>query len=159
MSQEHYTCEKLSTEQCVAIVANNSQGYISVNVGALPNIFPTPYVFQDNNIFIPLPADVKIRRCLSGSVIAFETGDLDQPSQYLYSVQVIGIAELLNNIQKPNPHANTVKRQPKPGFVRLVPDVITGMKIPLTTHSNRSGSGPKNRDDKVRSQRRSRPLE
>ncbi len=122
MSPDPYVLEQLPKEICVYYISKNSNGRISLNVDALPVILPTPYKYLNDKIQIPFPRQQKILRSIDGSVIAFETGGIDPESLEGFSVQAIGLAEIVRPTLKDDSSDSRC-------YLTIAPSIIKGSLI------------------------------
>ncbi len=124
MSNHPYVLECIPRETCIHYISKNSDGRISLNIDALPEIIPTPYRYVNEKIHIPVPKQHNILRSIEGSVVAFETGGLDPESLEGFSIQVIGVAEMVGRNSK-------LKDMfiGNPCYLEIYPSIIKGSLI------------------------------
>jgi nitroimidazol reductase NimA-like FMN-containing flavoprotein (pyridoxamine 5'-phosphate oxidase superfamily) len=90
------TVESLTREQCVARLAGQRIGRVSMSRNALPVIVPVTY-FQDGaNIVFRAPLDASFATLCDGAVIAFEADGLSTVESSGWSVHLVGVASILS---------------------------------------------------------------
>lgn len=88
--------ESLTREQCLFRLSQDGVGRVSASKNALPLIVPVVYVNDGGNIVFHAPLDVEFASACDQAVIAFEIGEVSGADTAGWSVQVIGVASLVN---------------------------------------------------------------
>jgi nitroimidazol reductase NimA-like FMN-containing flavoprotein (pyridoxamine 5'-phosphate oxidase superfamily) len=82
----------LSREECLALLAQGRLGRVSVNVRALPAIFPMNYTLMDGDIVVRTAPGTKLTAALVNGVVGFEVDRVDSDHTHGWSVLVFGHA-------------------------------------------------------------------
>jgi nitroimidazol reductase NimA-like FMN-containing flavoprotein (pyridoxamine 5'-phosphate oxidase superfamily) len=80
----------LTDEECRALLRSHTLGRVAVVSGALPQIVPVEYVYDESTITFCAEHDVKLRAAAPGDVLAFEVDTYDSESGDVSSVHVLG---------------------------------------------------------------------
>ncbi|HET7474838.1 MAG TPA: pyridoxamine 5'-phosphate oxidase family protein [Dermatophilaceae bacterium] len=123
---------ELSVSECWALMRESPVGRLAVTVDGQPEIFPVNHVVDHGSVVFRTAAGTKLSGCL-GRPVAFEVDGYDLVTATAWSVVAKGTAreilsadEALAALQLPVlPWHNA----PKPRFVRLAPDNLTGRRF------------------------------
>src|SRR4051794_31747685 len=97
----HEGLEILSEDDCWRLLGTMAIGRVGVTIGALPAIFPVNYVLADGAIVFRTGEGTKLRAAVNRSVVVFEVDDADPVYHGGWSVQAVGVAEVVG----PGDHA------------------------------------------------------
>ena len=89
--------EVLTDEECHALLAAGRVGRVAVTADALPVIAPVNYVLDAHSIVFRTKRDGMLARACDDAVIAFEVDDVADDGSGGWSVNVVGIASLVND--------------------------------------------------------------
>ena len=89
--------EVLTDEECHALLAAGRVGRVAVTADALPVIAPVNYVLDAHSIVFRTKRDGMLARACDDTVIAFEVDDVADDGSGGWSVNVVGIASLVND--------------------------------------------------------------
>jgi uncharacterized protein len=122
----------LDTQTCWQLLAGEEVGRLAVSIQQHPDIFPVNYAVDDQTIVFRTAEGTKLFALFVDSAVAFEVDSYDAESGIAWSVVIKGRAaeipmqDLLDNLAFPLfPWTAT----PKPRFVRVIPDEITGRRF------------------------------
>ena len=122
----------LDPQTCWQLIAGEEVGRLAVSVDRRPDIFAVNYAVDDETIVFRTAEGTKLSAMFVDSAVAFEVDGYDADSGTAWSVVVKGhAAELpmqdrLDDLAFPlYPWTAT----PKPRFVRVAPDEITGRRF------------------------------
>jgi nitroimidazol reductase NimA-like FMN-containing flavoprotein (pyridoxamine 5'-phosphate oxidase superfamily) len=126
--------EAIERHECMALLRNTCVGRIAVVVEGEPLVLPVNFVVDDDTIVFRTAEGTKFDACVQNARVAFEVDQIDTRSHAGWSVLVRGRAQ---EITDPDELArarrlplNPWARAPKPHFVRLQPDTVSGRRIP-----------------------------
>jgi uncharacterized protein len=127
----------LDTQTCWQLLAGEEVGRLAVSVHRHPDIFPVNYAVDDQTIVFRTAEGTKLFALFANSSVAFEVDSYDAVSGTAWSVVIKGRAaeipmqDLSDNLAFPLfPWTAT----PKPRFVRVVPEEITGRRFHVVQH-------------------------
>jgi uncharacterized protein len=132
----------LDTHSCWELLAGEEVGRLAVSVHRHPHIFPINYAVDQQTIVFRTAEGTKLFALFVDSAVAFEVDSYDAESGTAWSVVIKGHAaeipmhELLDELAFP---LFAWTATPKPRFVRVVPDEITGRRFHVVQH--RPGPG------------------
>lgn len=124
--------EVLTEADCRALIAGSRVGRIAVTADALPAIAPVNYVVADDHIYFRTRRDGMLARGCDGAVIAFEVDDLAVDGSGGWTVNVVGIAELLDPIAQARALSLglvSAAGDHRDQFVRMRIGLLTGRRI------------------------------
>ena len=120
----------LSEDECLELLRGEQVGRLAVAVGTHPDIFPINYVVDGGSVVFRTAEGTKLAGALLTPAVAFEADGVIEGSDEAWSVVVKGRAreigrmfELLDALDLP---LYPWQVAPKPRFVRIVPESITG---------------------------------
>lgn len=123
----------LSTTEAWALARNSMVGRLAVIVGDRPDIFPVNHVVDQGSIVFRTAEGTKLSAVI-GAPVAFEVDGYDVQSGSAWSVVMKGPAheirqldEVLDALTLP---VNPWHPGPKPRYVRINPDSVTGIRFP-----------------------------
>jgi nitroimidazol reductase NimA-like FMN-containing flavoprotein (pyridoxamine 5'-phosphate oxidase superfamily) len=130
----------LSTSQAWALARDSVVGRLAVVVADHPDIFPVNHVVDHGTIVFRTAEGTKLSSAI-GKLVAFELDGYDVDSASAWSVVIKGRAheileldEVLDALSLP---VFPWHHAPKPRYVRIEADTISGMRFPVTggTHA------------------------
>jgi nitroimidazol reductase NimA-like FMN-containing flavoprotein (pyridoxamine 5'-phosphate oxidase superfamily) len=112
----------LTDEECRTLLRSRTLGRVALVSGALPEIVPVEYVFDEVSITFRAEHDAKLRAAAPGDVLAFEVDAYDPVSGDVASVHVLGRTSVFVEppVSGPAPHQE---------FVRLHCEILKGRRI------------------------------
>jgi hypothetical protein len=122
----------LDVQTCWQLVAGEEVGRLAVSVGQHPDIFPVNYAVDEETIVFRTAEGTKLSGLSVDSAVAFEVDAYDTEAGTAWSVVIKGHAaeipmqDLLDDLAFP---LFSWTATPKPRFVRVVPDEITGRRF------------------------------
>jgi nitroimidazol reductase NimA-like FMN-containing flavoprotein (pyridoxamine 5'-phosphate oxidase superfamily) len=129
--------QELSVEDCWELLRFTELGRLAVSIGEWPDIFPINYVVDDRSIVFRTAEGTKLAAAVLGRAVAFEIDGYDPNAGEAWSVVAKGpaielgsMAELFAAEELPlfPWHAS-----PKPRYVRIRPEQVTGRRFEVTT--------------------------
>ena len=127
---------QLGAERCWELLRSVPVGRLAVIVGDRPEIFPVNHVVDRGTIIFRTADGTKISAALQNPLVVFEVDGYDEVSGQAWSVVVKGRAEqirqlheLLDTVHLP---LTPWQADPKPRFVRIAPDEVTGRRFQVT---------------------------
>ena len=124
--------EALTDTECRALLARSRVGRIAVTADALPAIAPVNYVSDGNDIYFRTRRDGMLARGCDDAVIAFEIDELAADGTSGWTVNVVGIAALLNESEKARALGLglvSAAGDEREQFVRMQIGLLTGRRI------------------------------
>lgn len=127
--------ERISREECIALLNSGDVGRLVVVDGGRPLIFPVNYAMDGDAPVFRTASGTKLWAA-SRSPVAFEVDEIDSESHTGWSVVVHGVAQEITAFDSGalrmrvyglpvHPWANG----DKPSIVRIVPRLVTGRRI------------------------------
>ena len=124
--------ETLTEDECLWLLACTKVGRVSVTYDALPVIAPVNYVLDGNTLVFRTRSDGMLARACRDAVIAFEIDELAGDGSGGWSVNIVGIASILEpseNVRALALGLVSAAGDDRDTFVRLRLGVITGRRI------------------------------
>jgi hypothetical protein len=121
----------LEAPTCWQLLGEAEVGRLAVSVGRYPDIFPVNYVVDRRTVVFRTAEGTKLLATVVSPSVAFEVDGYDPQAGEAWSVVIKGHAreipmhDLLDDTFPLFPWTAT----PKPRFVRVVPDSITGRRF------------------------------
>jgi len=122
----------LDVPTCWRLVGGEEVGRLAVSVDRRPDIFPVNYAVDEATIVFRTAEGTKLSAVFVDSAVAFEVDGYDAATGTAWSVVIKGHAaevpmhELLDDLAFP---LSSWTATPKPRFMRVVPDEITGRRF------------------------------
>jgi nitroimidazol reductase NimA-like FMN-containing flavoprotein (pyridoxamine 5'-phosphate oxidase superfamily) len=123
----------LAAHVCWALLRDSEVGRLAVVVDARPDIFPVNFVVDRGTLVVRTGPGTKLAAAVDGTSVAFEVDGYDPAAGEAWSVVVKGRVELVRTVQQA---VDTVglplfpwHAAPKPCFVRIVADEVTGRRF------------------------------
>jgi len=133
--ESHNSLERLSRDECLALLGTHEVGRLVVVESGRPLIFPVNY---------PLDGEAPVFRTASGtklwaasrSPVVFEVDDLDRELQTGWSVVVHGVGQEVTAFDRVDLQQRVLglpvhpwASGDKPSIVRIAPRIITGRRV------------------------------
>ena len=125
---------------CWQLLGQEEVGRLAVSVSRYPEIFPVNYVVDQRTVIFRTAEGTKLLATVISPSVAFEVDGYDPEAGEAWSVVIKGLAreipmhDLLDDTFPLFPWTAT----PKPRFVRVVPDSITGRRFHVLQRRPRS---------------------
>jgi nitroimidazol reductase NimA-like FMN-containing flavoprotein (pyridoxamine 5'-phosphate oxidase superfamily) len=87
--------ELLDEVACLALIATAEVGRVGVCIGALPAIFPVNFALDGRDVFFQTSAGTKLSAATDHAVVAFQCDHFDGADRSGWSVQAVGVAEVV----------------------------------------------------------------
>jgi uncharacterized protein len=122
----------LDRQTCWQLVAGEQVGRLAVSVDQHPELFPVNYAVDEATIVFRTAEGTKLSALFVDSAVAFEVDGHDADTGTAWSVVIKGHAaevpmqDLLDDLAFP---LFSWTPTPKPRFMRVVPDEITGRRF------------------------------
>ncbi len=133
--------EELSVEECWRHLALKSVGRLAVSIANRPDVFPVNYRLDNETIVVRTAPGLKLAAATLGDAVAFEVDSLDELMQTGWSIVVQGTAREIDGteelLEADHLHVQPWAGGPKRRYLRIVPDRITGRRIPSITPNPR----------------------
>lgn len=124
--------ERLSTSQAWALARDSVVGRLAVVVKGQPDIFPVNHVVDHGTVVFRTAQGTKLSAAI-GRPVAFEVDGYDVSTASAWSVVIKGraheIRELGDVVDALHLPVFPWHHAPKPRFVRIEPEVISGMRF------------------------------
>jgi nitroimidazol reductase NimA-like FMN-containing flavoprotein (pyridoxamine 5'-phosphate oxidase superfamily) len=127
------TVAALDTQTCWQLLAGEEVGRLAVSAGQHPDMFPVNYAVDEETIVFRTAEGTKLFALFVDSAVAFEVDSFDAETGTAWSVVIKGhgaeipMHDLLDDLAFPSLYSWSAT--PKPRFVRVVPDEITGRRF------------------------------
>jgi uncharacterized protein len=125
--------EDLSRDECYRLVRSSKLGRLAVNVDGRPLVFPVNFTLDGEAIVLRTDESTRLYAA-RGTLVAFECDAVDGIYHTGWSVIVTGTAD---EVLDPRGLARLQQLPlgpwcpgPKPVFLRIVPHMVTGRRIP-----------------------------
>ena len=128
----------LNPHQCWELLRTSTIGRLAVVANARPEIFPLNYAVDHGTIVFRSAAGTKLSGLPDDTAAAFEIDGHDAGDGFAWSVVVHGQLEPLINFDPATTHElplHPLQAGPKPRFIRVVPEEVTGRRFPTADPS------------------------
>ena len=123
---------QLDESQCWTLLRSAEVGRLAVSINNHPDVFPVNFVVDHGSVVFRTAEGTKLAAAVLGQAVAFEIDGLD-PTGDAWSVVVKGQAVEIERMQELFDAAELPLypwlASPKPRFVRIVPEVVTGRRF------------------------------
>jgi len=133
----------LSASECWTLIRSAPIGRLAVTVDGHPDIFPVNHVVDHGTVVLRTGPGTK-QSAANGHLVAFEVDGYDVQRSEAWSVVIKGLAqsverlhEVVDALQLP---LFPWQDGPKPCFLRIEPDTITGRRIRVTGGHTTTGA-------------------
>ncbi|MFB9366231.1 pyridoxamine 5'-phosphate oxidase family protein [Kitasatospora albolonga] len=113
----------LDEAECLRLLDTAAVGRVVYTVGALPAVLPTRYRLGGGGVLLRAAAGSDLVRAISGSLVAFEAGEVRQSDGSGWTVTVLGRAEVTDG---PAPDDLAPARQHEQVTVLIHAELVTG---------------------------------
>jgi nitroimidazol reductase NimA-like FMN-containing flavoprotein (pyridoxamine 5'-phosphate oxidase superfamily) len=141
MTDDRFGVEELDSSECWRLLRTNEVGRLAVSITDHPDIFPINYVTDRGTVVFRTAEGTKLAAAVLGRAVAFEVDGYDAGSGEAWSVVLKGRA---SEIQRMHDLFDATElplfpwhAAPKPRFVRIEPDELTGRRFHVV-----EGRGP-----------------
>lgn len=136
--------EKLSREQCLALLSEAEVGRLAVAAAGDIDIFPLNFVVDDRSVLFRTAEGTKLVEVVLAGRVAFEIDGYEPERGRAWSVVLKGEAHMLDKWDDIYAAQDTPlfpwNHSPKERFVRITPYQISGRRF--TVYATRDGSSP-----------------
>jgi len=136
---------ELSEAQSWALLRQAAVGRLAVVVDGAPEIFPVNHQVDHGSVVFRTAAGTKLAGAL-GNRVAFEVDGYDPESASAWSVVVKGTAQdvkgLYNVLDAFELRLFPWHSAPKPFFIRIEPESLSGRRFDVTTVASDGPTGP-----------------
>jgi uncharacterized protein len=123
----------LDESQCWALLRSTDVGRLAVAITNHPDIFPINYVVDHGTVVFRTAEGTKLAAAVLGEAVAFEIDGLDRTSGEAWSVVIKGRAVEIERMHELFAATDLPlfpwHAAPKPRFVRIEPDQLTGRRF------------------------------
>jgi len=135
LAESRNSLDRLSREECVALLGTHEVGRLVVVESGRPLIFPVNYALDGDAPVFRTGAGTKLWAA-SRSPVVFEVDDLDRERQTAWSVIVHGVGQEVTAFDRTDLQARVLALPvhpwadgDKPSIVRIAPRLITGRRV------------------------------
>ena len=123
----------LEPDQCLALLRDAEVGRLAVSIRDQPDIFPVNFVVDRGTVVFRTAEGTKLAAAVLGRAVAFEVDGVDAATGEAWSVvikgQAVEIAHMHERFEAADLPLYPWSNWPKPRFVRVVPESITGRRF------------------------------
>ncbi len=125
--------EQLNEDECWDLLDATSVGRLAIDIAGKPDIFPINFVVDGNCLLFRSGAGTKLAASVLLHHVAFEIDGYEPPTRTAWSVVVKGRAHLVERMDEVFAAEDLPLfpwvAHPKPDFVRITPDEVTGRRF------------------------------
>ncbi|BAN02047.1 pyridoxamine 5'-phosphate oxidase family protein [Ilumatobacter coccineus] len=125
--------EDLGNSTCWSLLRQTPVGRIALQGGDDIEVFPVNFVVDHGSVVFRTGAGTKLRLAEDGQRATFEADRVDDTSQLVWSVVLKGPVAVVRGrsaiVDTFDVDISTWHAGPKPTYVRLTPDVVTGRRF------------------------------
>jgi nitroimidazol reductase NimA-like FMN-containing flavoprotein (pyridoxamine 5'-phosphate oxidase superfamily) len=126
--------EELERQECLELVRAESVGRVALTARALPVVLPVNFALLDGDIVWRSAQGTKLNDASAGFVVAFEVDHYDPDHREGWSVMIQGLAHVVTDPDqlgraKLLPLESWALEGAADRYVRLVPNIVTGVRI------------------------------
>lgn len=137
------TLTKLGEAEARSLLKTQEIGRLVYTRRALPVVAPVNYAVRDGAVWIWTASASSMAQAVRGAVVAFEVDELDRETRTGWSVQVLGVAELIVSSAEveraldcgPEPWAPARREH----LVKIPIQVVTGRRIESAARTGEAG--------------------
>ncbi|MFT5433907.1 MAG: hypothetical protein ACI9OJ_004617 [Myxococcota bacterium] len=159
MTDANFGIDVLTETECWELLSTASVGRLAVDIAGRPDVFPINHVVdrgeghRSNTIVFRTHAGTKLSGAILMRHVAFEVDGYDPTTRNIWSVVVKGEARTVEGMEdlyaaQDLPLYSWVAT-PKPDFVRITPERVTGRRFHVVSEASVDGSlgwGTESRD-------------
>jgi nitroimidazol reductase NimA-like FMN-containing flavoprotein (pyridoxamine 5'-phosphate oxidase superfamily) len=128
---------ELDQPHCWALLRTADVGRLAVSIADHPDIFPVNFIVDHGTVVFRTAEGTKLAAAVLGQAVAFEADGYDAVSGEAWSVVIKGRATEIERMQELFDAAELPlfpwHAAPKPRFVRVEPDELTGRRFHVVT--------------------------
>lgn len=133
MEFDRHGLEKLSREDCIALLSTRSVGRVGITLSALPVIFPVNFAVLDGDVVFRSSPGSKLTAAAQRAVVAFEVDDVDGMYHSGWSVLIVGPAYEITDPAE-LARAQSLPLTPwAPGtkghYIRIRSEIVSGRRV------------------------------
>ncbi len=137
MNEQHHEAEALSTSTCWALLRDVAVGRIALHGdGDEIEIFPVNFIVDHGSVVFKTAAGTKLALADQQRRATFEADDFDGDEGTAWSVVLRGAPQVVKHhddvVEAFELDIRSWQVGPKPTYVRLVPDVVTGRRFRIS---------------------------
>ena len=129
----------LATDACWTLLRSTTVGRLAVVVSGHPDIFPINFVVDHGTIVFRTAVGTKLAAAVIGHVVAFEVDGYEPAAGEAWSVVIKGHVEQVTQAQEMIDTTDLPlfpwHAGPKPRFVRIVPENVSGRRFRVAATS------------------------
>jgi nitroimidazol reductase NimA-like FMN-containing flavoprotein (pyridoxamine 5'-phosphate oxidase superfamily) len=129
------TVSELTPQECWELLGTTDLGRLAVCLGEAPEIFPVNYVVVHGTVVFRTAAGLKHVSARLDRLVGLEADGVDRDNGVAWSVVVKGrchdMTETSESDLARRLSLHPLHGGPKPLFVRIEPDVVTGRRFPI----------------------------
>jgi nitroimidazol reductase NimA-like FMN-containing flavoprotein (pyridoxamine 5'-phosphate oxidase superfamily) len=129
----------LEPHECWALLRSNEVGRLAISIMNQPDIFPINYVVDHGAVVFRTAEGTKLAGAVLGQSVAFEVDGYEAEHGEAWSVVLKGRAVELERMQDVFDACDLPLfpwlASPKPRFVRIEPDSVTGRRFHVVDHT------------------------
>jgi uncharacterized protein len=133
MSELAAPMQILSLDQCWALLRGSEVGRLAVSIADRPDVFPINYVVDHGTVVFRTAEGTKLAAAVLGRAVAFEIDGYEPAGGEAWSVVVKGRAREANVLDEVVRCLDLPlfpwHRSPKPRFVQIIPEEVTGRRF------------------------------
>lgn len=126
--------EVLDLQECLSLLAAAPLGRIVFTHSALPAVQPVNFLLHGGDVIIRTSPGSKLAAAARQAIVAFEVDDYDPVKKTGWSVVVVGRARHVTEPEELAAMHELPLEAWAPGrrdqFLRIVPEIVTGRRIP-----------------------------
>jgi len=129
--------EELSGSACWALLRDVPIGRIALRNEGEIEIFPVNYLVDHGTVVFRTARGTKLTLIGDGATCTFEADEIDVVDSLVWSVVIKGVAKPLRGHEEITASFDmevpTWQAGPKPTYIRLTPDSVSGRRFPVST--------------------------
>ena len=133
MYSDHHGLERLSPEECVALLRTKTVGRIALSASSLPFVLPVRYVVDRDCILMRTGHDTRMAAATRDAVVAFEVDEFDHELDAGWSVMIQGLAREVRGGVRVDPDAEAILSSwvgPAPARCFSIPmEIVSGQRL------------------------------
>jgi uncharacterized protein len=141
----------LDANVCWDLLRSAEVGRLAVSIMDQPDIFPVNFVVDHGTVVFRTAEGTKLAAAVLGRAVAFEVDGYDAPAGEAWSVVVKGaaqeVARMMEVVEAAELPLFPWNSSPKPRFVRIVPESISGRMFRVVNASTSATTGVPSRID------------
>lgn len=147
------TIAVLDTGECLRLLARQQVGRIGVTAAGAPLILPVNYALDRDTVVFRTAGGGTLEAAVRGALVAFEVDELQRAARSGWSVLVRGRVDVVEDPAEVARLDRVMARPWAPGarprLFRLVPETITGRRLPVARAPEPPLVVPLSSDDEI----------